>query len=126
MGMGDGDGQCVRGVIGLRYAFEAQEDLGHLLHLHLARPTVAGHRLLDGQRRVVDRLDAALGGGQHDDAAGVPDREGGLHVDVDEQFLDGDGVRLEPRDQRAELIVDAAQTRAVGVLGRRDDAAMTE
>ena len=40
----DGDGQRVGGVVGLRDARQAEDDLRHLLYLDLARPPVAGDR----------------------------------------------------------------------------------
>src|SRR5665648_201615 len=126
VGVGDGDGQRVGGVVGLRDARQAEDHLGHLLHLDLARASVPGNRLLDLQRRVLAGCGLELRGGQVEDALGLADRQRGLDVDVHEEILEHDDVGREALDEPQRLIVDLPQA-DVGVVFRGgDDAAVAE
>ena len=124
--VGDGDGQRVGGVVGLRDARQAEDHLGHLLHLDLARASVPGDRLLDLQRRVLAGRGRELRGGQVEDALGLADRQRGLDVDVHEEILEHDDVGREALDEPPRLVVDLPQAHVGVVLGGGDDAAVAE
>ncbi len=94
MGMADGDTEGVGGMVGRRHLGERQQHLHHLLHLQLAGPAVADHGLLDAERRVIGRIDAALGAGEHDNAARLPHGQRRPQIDAAEELLDGGGARL--------------------------------
>jgi len=64
MGVADGDGQGVRGIIGPRDLRQGQEYPDHLLHLALLGPPEAHHGLFDLGRGVFRNRDISLRRGQ--------------------------------------------------------------
>ena len=97
MGVADGDAERVGGVVRCRHFGQRQQHLHHLLHLHLAGAAVADDGLLDAQGRVVGGDDAALGAGEHDNAARLADSQRRLDVDAAEKLFDGGGCGLDIR-----------------------------
>lgn len=71
----DGHGQRVGRINGRRRLPEAQQQSNHLLHLPLARLTVAGDGLLDLQGRVLVYLDRFFGQGQQGTPRACPSRK---------------------------------------------------
>ena len=109
--MADGDGKCVRRVVGARNGFELQKPLDHIHHLPLLGEAVADDRLLDLHGRVFEKRHSALGRRAEDDAAPVRDGDAGGDVVGEEQLLDRDRIGLELRDQLLHVALDLHETR---------------
>ena len=77
VGVADRDRQRVGRVVGPRQRLEREQRLHHPPDLVLVRAAGAADRALDLLRRVGAARDAALAGGEHDDAARLADGEGG-------------------------------------------------
>ena len=71
---------------------------------------VADDGALHFGRRVLDHLAAGLDGGEHRDAARVPELQRAADVDGVKQVLDGDAVGPAGGEQRRQLAVDAGET----------------
>src|SRR6202011_4301575 len=86
MVMADGNGTCIRDVIGRR--LEAQELLCHPGHLWLPRAAVAAHRLLHLRRRVLRHHEMTAAQRAEDHAPRFADPHGGAPVGREEQQLE--------------------------------------
>ena len=85
MCVGDGAGEGIGGV-GSGFAGQRQQTAHHVLHLRLGCVPVADHRLLDLQGRVFGDFDAVGDEGRDGGAAGLPEEQGRLRVDVDKMI----------------------------------------
>ncbi len=94
---------------GLRQRGQREQRLDHPLHLVLRRAAGAADRALDLLRRVGGHGDAALAGGQQDDAAGLADRERRVRVGAEVELLDRHRVRRVLGQQLAHARVDRGQ-----------------
>ena len=81
----------------------------HVLDLLLLCPAVADYGRFDGERRVLGDFEAGSGGGQHRDAADLPELEGGLRIECVEDVFDRDLVGLVFADELLEPGVNAAE-----------------
>ena len=99
---------------GVGGAVEGQQRLDHPADLVLGGAAAAADRGLDLLRRVARARDAGLAGGEHHDAAGLPDGEGAARVGAEVEVLEGDRVGPVLGDQRLDAGVDLGQPR----LGR--------
>ena len=81
----DRDRERVGGVLGVRRHLERQQRLDHARDLVLVGAARAADGVLDLLRRVGDDVEAALAGGEHDDAARLADgeRARGVLAEVD-------------------------------------------
>ena len=85
---------------------EAEQQLNHRLHLPFFCAAVSDDRLLHFRGRVFDDGHAGFDGGEHRDAAGVPQLQRASRVDGVKQIFDGDDVGPVPGNQDAQLDVD--------------------
>lgn len=90
--------------IGLRHAFQFKQAHDHVLHLFFFGVTVANDRLFDLQRSIFVELEIA----QHDRAnrrtTRLPKHERRLRIDIDEDFLQCDLLRLIARNNFSQSI----------------------
>ena len=114
MQMTDRHGQRVGGVVRRRRLRQAEQQLDHLLHLVLLGAAVADDRALDLRRRVLDDRAARLDGGEHRDAARMPELQRAADVDGVKEVLDRHAVGPARREQRRQLAMDAREA-----LGKR-------
>jgi hypothetical protein len=115
VGVADGDGERVGGVVGPRRRGQGEQRLDHPGHLALVGPAAPAHRSLDLLRGVIDALDALLAGGEQDDAARLADRGGRPDVLTEIQCFESDGVRAMLFDEVAQPRVQGGQP----ALGRQ-------
>ena len=121
----DRDRQRVGGVLGMRRLLERQQRLHHARDLVLLRAPRAADGVLDLLRRVGDDLEPALAGGQHDDAARLPDGERARGVLAEEDVLHRDDLHEVLVEELADAAVDRREADLRrGLRARRDDAAV--
>src|SRR3989442_9180596 len=101
----DGAGERVRGICGRR-AGKPEQPLHHFLHLFLFGVAVADHRLLDLERRVLGDRQTRVHRGADRRAARLPQGERRCRVDVDEDLLHRDLLRLMRFDHLAQTVKD--------------------
>jgi len=112
----DGDGEGVGGVGGLGSFVEVEEAGDHELHLLLGGEAVANNGALDGEGGIFGNLQAAVGSGQHGDAADLAELERALRIGGEKDLFDGDNLRLPEIEQRRELGVDLQQANGGAIL----------
>ena len=112
----DGNGQRVGGVGRLGGFVELEQARDHELHLLLGGEAVADDGALDGERSVLRDGEAAVGRGQHGDAAHLAELERAFGVGGEEDFFDGDHLGLPELEELGELGVDLQQTDGSAVL----------
>jgi hypothetical protein len=105
----DRTSQCVRRVA-RRGDVERQQALHHCLHLALVRLPEASHRLFDAQRGVFVHRETACDGSADRRAAGLPEQQCRLRIDVDEDFFHCRNVRPRGTDHFVECAQDGAET----------------
>jgi hypothetical protein len=121
IGVADGDGERVGGVVGPRRLGQREQRLDHPGHLALVGAPVPAHRSLDLLRGVVDAVDALLAGGEQDDAPRLADRERRPDVLTEIQCFEGDGVGPVLLDELAQTRVDGGQPARGGQPGGGGD-----
>ena len=126
MGVADGDGQSIGGVVRLWHRGHAQHAAGHLHHLELFRLAVAHHGLLHLGGGVLRRGVALLGAGAQDHTPGLGHLDAGGDVVVEKQFLDGHGVRLDLVQKGQGVLVDLGQPQVEGGMGLCGDGAAAD
>jgi len=112
----DGDGEGVGGVGRLGRLVEIEQAGNHELHLLLGGEAVADDGALDGERGVFGNEQTTVGSGQHGDAADLAELESALGVRREEDFFDGDYLRLPELEEGGELDVDLEQADGGTVL----------
>jgi hypothetical protein len=80
MGVADGHGERVGGVVRPGRFRESEQCADHRLHLPLLRGAVPGDGLLDLERGVFAYRDGTLRQRQEQGAACLPDRQGGVQI----------------------------------------------
>jgi len=63
--MTEGYSQGIRFIVNLWQGGQLEEHLDHFLHLYFFRLTVAGNGLLDLQGSILEKVNAAPGGGKY-------------------------------------------------------------
>jgi hypothetical protein len=122
----DGDGEGVGGVGGLGRFVQVEQAGDHELHLLFGGETVADNRAFDGERGVFGHEQTAVGGGQHGDAADLAELERALGVGGEEDFFDGDDLRLPELEQCRELDIDLEEADGSAVFLVQANSAGTE
>ena len=119
----DGHRQRVGRIVRARQSRQAEHPLDHLLHLCLVGTAVAGDGDLHLVRAVLVHFETVLRRRQQDRAARLSHGEGGLHVLVEEEPLDGNEIRAVGLDEVGDGIADrddlASLAIAIG-LGAED------
>ena len=114
-----GEGGGVGGVGRPGRLVEAEQRLHHALHLLLVGAALAGDGLLDLVGRVLARPRSRRRRPRPWPAAGLADRHGGAHVDLEEHPLDGDDVGLQLGDQGPQLALQLGQPLGSGAARGR-------
>ena len=104
----------VGGVVGRRRLGQPEQRRHHPLDLALVGRARAADGLLHGLRRVVEAGHAALGGGEHRDAARLADAQRRAHVLAEEEVLERHRLRLVPVDQLAPATRGSSARRSSG------------
>jgi hypothetical protein len=112
----DGDGESVGGVGGFGGFVEFEQAGDHELDLLFRCKAVTDYGALDGQWGVFGDGEAAIGRGQHGDAADLAELESALGVGGEEDFFDGDDFGLPEQEERGELGVDLEEADGGRVL----------
>ena len=100
--MADRYGQRISGI-GAGDLHPGQQPRNHGVDLRLFGITDADHRLFDQPRGIFADVDPHPRGAEQHHAAGLAELERRLRVLVYEDFLDGDAVDADLRDERFEL-----------------------
>jgi len=115
--MANGAGEGVRGIGG-GHARKPEKPLHHLLHLLFLRVAVADHGLLTWSAVYSETGSPASTAAQIAVTARLAEQERRCGIDVDEDFLQRDLVRLMLRDDFAQILQDDFQAvRQPGVPG---------
>ena len=112
-GQGDGVGRVDRA----EGSVDAEEGLHHALHLLLVGAAVAGDRLLDLVRRVLDHLGPGGDTLDHGEACGLRHRNGRASVDLEQHTLDRHHRRPVLRDELAQVVAQGRQPLRHGLVG---------
>src|SRR5215471_9156985 len=118
----DRAGERVRRIRG-RVAGELEQALDHMLHLLLARVTVADHRLLHLQRGVFGHGQPRVDRGADRGTARLAEGERGGGIGVDEDFLDRDLLRAVLLDHLAQVREYRSKSLGQARVARLDAAA---
>src|SRR5690348_4731669 len=121
MQMTDRHCERVGGVVRRGGGIEAKEQLHHPLHLRLLRAPVADDGALHLGGCVLDDLAARFDGGEHRDAARVPQLQRAARVGRMKQVLDGHAIGAAGRQMTRKLAVNARETLGEAVAGERRD-----
>ncbi len=106
MGAAKRDRKGVRGVASLAGPREGEQPRDHECDLLLVGASGAGHVQLDGGGRERVHRKTGLGAGEEDDTANMAEDEGAASVRGMEEILDGQALRVEPRDESAHTGMD--------------------
>ena len=116
-----GDGEGVRGVcrnFAFRHRYLQPEQSINVL---LGGPAVSGDGALDLRGGVLTDGNAAFGGDNERDAAGLPHGKGGLDVSSDKRALNGDGVRAQAINNSNELSSQVKESEFKGIITLHTD-----
>lgn len=115
--MTERDGHGVRGVMGLGWRLETEQQLHHLLDLGLLCPAVPHNRQFDFGRRVLDQRQVRLTHGEQRDTTRVSQLKGRASVFGMEQVLNRDTRGLRLGEQAFQMVMNEVE--AVGEHGPR-------
>jgi N-acetylmuramoyl-L-alanine amidase len=122
----NGDGEGVGGVGGFGGFVEIEQAAHHELDLLLGGEAVADDGAFDGERGVLGDGEAAVGGGEHSDAADLAELEGAFGIGGEEDLLDGDDLGLPEVQEGSEFDVDLGEADGGWVLLAELDGAGAE
>ena len=121
----DRDREGVGRVLGVRRHLEREQLLDHARDLVLVGAARAADGVLDLLGRVRDDVEPALAGGEHDDAARLPDGERARRVLAEVDVLHRDDLHEVLVEQLADAAVDRGEADLHGGFrAGRDDAAV--
>ena len=115
--MADGNRERIGSVMRRRDLVKTEDRTHHPLHLRLLCPPVAAHAALHGRRRILRTGETGPSAGDEHGASRLADGECGAGVGADVGLFEGGTLRLVPRDEVDDLVVDALQTPFGAVAG---------